>query len=314
MARVSVIMAAFNVAPYIGAAIESVLAQTETDWELLVTNDGSTDDTAAIVEQYAARDARIRLLHKPNGGLSSARNHAMPHATGELLAILDSDDVWEPEYLAAQLAIFDARPDVDVVTGNGWFLGSRLSGRLARPCPDSRPQPTLATILADEEAIFIMSIFRRRVYETIGGFDEQLRTNEDSHFWIRAAAAGFTFHRNDRPLCRYRRRDDSLSANDVRMLNGILVVYERVRPLLADRPVELGILNGQVARFERERLAAEARQAMAAGNYSAAADHLSALYARGGRPLVKLASVAARWTPGLLGRAIQLRRAVLARG
>ena len=65
-----------------------------------------------------------------------------------------------------------AHPDIDIVTGNGWFLGGRLDGQPARPLPDARPQPTLPTILADETSIFIMSLFRRRVYEAIGGFDE----------------------------------------------------------------------------------------------------------------------------------------------
>ena len=94
-------------------------------------------------------------------------------------------------------------------------------------------------MLADETSIFIMSIFRRRVYETIGGFDEKFRTNEDYDYWLRAAVAGFRFRRNDRPLCHYRRRDDSVSAVDARMLAGILLVYGKLRPMLADRPDEL---------------------------------------------------------------------------
>ena len=186
---------------------------------------------------------------------------------GEFIAILDSDDIWEPTYLAEQLAVFARQPEVDIVTGNGWFLGSRLNGQLARPFPDSRPQPTLQTILADETSIFIMSMFRRRVYEAIGGFDEALRTNEDYDYWLRAALAGFRFWRNDRPLCYYRRRDDSVSAIDVNMLAGILRVYRKLRPLLQDRPAELRDRSTQqVARFERELLAAHARIALTTGD------------------------------------------------
>jgi glycosyltransferase involved in cell wall biosynthesis len=309
MATVSVIMPAYNVATYIGASIESVQAQTHADWELLIADDGSTDDTAAVVQRYADADPRIRMVRGPNRGISVARNHALRHAGGDFIAILDGDDLWEPVYLTTQLAIFAQHPDVDIVTGNGWFLGSRQHGLPARPWPDPRPQPTLTTILEDEAAIFIMSIMRRRVYDAIGGFDDALRSNEDYHYWLRAAIHGFRFRRNDQPLGHYRRRDDSLSASDIRMLNGILVVFEKVKPMLADRPAELAILNRQVARFERERFAAEAREALDAGDVSSAADRLSALYAHSGGAIVKLASCAAKWTPGLFARAYQLRRA-----
>jgi glycosyltransferase involved in cell wall biosynthesis len=309
MATVSVIMPAYNVAPYIGAAVESVQAQTFGDWELLIVDDGSTDATAETARRYAGADARIRLMQKANGGIATARNAALAVSTGTYIAILESDDVWEPDYLAAQLAVFAAHPDVDVVTANGWFLGSRLDGQLARPFPDARPQPTLATILGDETSIFIMSVFRRRVYETIGGFDEAFRTNEDYEYWLRAALAGFRFWRNDRPLCHYRRRDDSVSADDVRMLAGIQRVYAKLRPMLADRPEELRILDAQVARFERESLAAHARMALTAGDVATAANHLSALYAQGGGPAVGFASFMARHMPKLLARAYQLRRA-----
>jgi glycosyltransferase involved in cell wall biosynthesis len=309
MATVSVIMPAYNVAGYIGEAMASVVAQTMTDWELLVVDDGSTDDTAARVRELAAREPRIRFFQKDNGGISSARNVALRESTGAFLAILDSDDVWEPNYLSEQLAIFAAHPGTDIVTGNGWFRGSSLDGQFARPYPDARPQPTLATILGDETSIFIMSVFRRRVYEAVGEFDENLRTNEDYDFWLRAAIAGFTFRRNDKPLCHYRRRDDSLSAVDARMLAGILRVFRKLRPQLADRPEELAIADRQIERFEREALAAEARMALKSGDTAAAATHLSALYARGGGPAIGVASFMARRMPRLLARAYQLRRA-----
>jgi glycosyltransferase involved in cell wall biosynthesis len=308
MATVSVIMPAYNVAEYIRAAVDSVKAQTVADWELLIVDDGSTDTTYGVAQRLAATDARIKLLKKSNGGISTARNTALFASTGDFIAILDSDDKWEPTYLAEQLAIFALHPEVDIVTGNGWFLDGRLDGQVARPYPDRRPEPTLQTILADETSIFIMSVFRRRVYETIGGFDEGFRSNEDYDFWLRAAIAGFRFRRNDRPLCHYRRRDDSVSAVDTRMLTGILRVYDKIRPLLADRAVELKILEAQTARFERESLAAHARQALSEGDVATAAAHLSALYAQGGGPAIGVASFMARHTPWLLARAFQLRR------
>jgi glycosyltransferase involved in cell wall biosynthesis len=309
MAEVSVIMPAYNVAPYIGPAIESVLAQTEQDWEILVVDDGSTDESASIAEQYAARDSRVRLLRQANGGISAARNRALRESTGAFIAILDSDDLWDPRYLEAQLGILRRHPEVDVVTGNGRFLGGRYHGQPARPWPDPRPQPTLRHMLEDETSIFIMSVLRRRVYETIGGFDETLRTNEDYDFWLRAAAAGFRFRRNDEPLGHYRRRDDSMSASDLRMLTGIIRVYTKLRPHLAGHPAELAILDAQIAHFQRRVLAEQARASLDRGDVSTAAGYLAALRAQGGGFAVKVASVLARWAPQLFFRVYRVRRA-----
>jgi glycosyltransferase involved in cell wall biosynthesis len=304
-------MPAYNVAPYIGDAIASALAQTVTDFELLVIDDGSTDDTPRIAAAWAARDPRIRVMRKSNGGISTARNHALAHASGAFMAILDSDDLWEPDFLASQLAILDARPEVDLVTGNAWYLGSRLDGRPVRPYPDPRPQPDLAQILGEDEAIFIMTVFHRRVYETIGGFDETFRTNEDYDYWARAAIAGFRFARNDRPLGRYRRRDDSLSASEVRMLQGALRVNQKLRPLVAGRPDALPVLDGQTARWETLLVWAEARAALETGDPAAIQESLAALHDRDGGALLGAARLLARWTPGLLTRIYHLRRARL---
>jgi glycosyltransferase involved in cell wall biosynthesis len=308
MPAVTVIMPAYNVAPYITAAIDSVCAQTFTDFELLVVDDGSTDATHAIAKARAARDKRVCVIQRMNGGISAARNEGLQWASGGVIAILDSDDLWAPAFLAEQMAILDSRRDVDIVTGNAWFLGGTFDGQAARPFPDPRPAPDLSTIIADELAVFIMSVFRRRVYDTIGGFDESLRTNEDYDYWLRSAAAGFRFARNDTPLAQYRRRDDSLSADEARMLRGVLRVLDKTRPALVERPVELAILERKATEFESRCLAVEAGLAIEARDFPTAAARLAALRSRSGGPRIRLASVMARWTPGLLARVYHLRR------
>ncbi len=308
MPAVSVITPACNVEPYLADAVRSALAQTFDDLEVLIIDDGSTDGTAAVARRCAASDPRVRVFHKPNGGISTARNLALQQARGQFIAILDSDDLWEPEYLETQIGILQSRPDIAIVTGNGWFLGGVFNGQLARPCPDTRRQPDLAAMLEDETAVFIMSVFHRAVFDTIGGFDESLRTNEDYDYWLRAACAGFRFHRNDRPLGWYRRRDDSLSADEARMLRGILRVLDKTRPALEERPVELAILERKATEFESRRLAVEARLAIEAGDFPTAAARLAALRGRTGGPRIHLASAMARWTPGLLARVYHLRR------
>jgi glycosyltransferase involved in cell wall biosynthesis len=308
MPAVSIIMPAYNVAPYVGEALRSALAQTFTDFEVIVVDDGSKDATAEIVNAIAQTDPRVRLVQQSNRGLAGARNTALRASRGEFFALLDSDDLWEPAFLAAQLAILEARPDIDIVTGNGWYLQGPRDGQLARPYPDPRPDPKLASIIGDEWSVFIMSVMRRRVYTAIGAFDEEMRSNEDYDFWLRAAVAGFTFARNDRPLGHYRVRTDSLSASNLRMLRGILHVYRKLRPTIAHMPAEMSILEQQIARFEAELLAAEARLALELADFEIAREHLDALHARRGGAALGIARLLARWSPRMLKRMLRYKR------
>jgi glycosyltransferase involved in cell wall biosynthesis len=308
MPIVSVIMPAYNVEPYIGDAIRSALAQTYTDFELIVVDDGSKDATAEIVTDLARQDARITLVRQSNRGLAGARNSGLRASRGEFFALLDSDDLWEPEFLAQQVAILRARPDVDIVTGNGWYLGGLKHGQLARPYPDTRPDPVLSSIIGDEWSVFIMSVVRRGVYTRIGPFDEAMRSNEDYDFWLRAALANCRFVRNDRPLGHYRVRTDSLSASNVRMLRGILQVYTKLRPDIAKHPHEMDILQRQISRFEAELLAAEARLALEIADFEAARDYLGALHARRGGAALGVAHFLARWAPNTLKRVIRYKK------
>jgi glycosyltransferase involved in cell wall biosynthesis len=305
-------MPAYNVEPYIGEALRSALAQTFIDLEVIVVDDGSTDGTADVAAGVAAADPRVRLVRQENRGLAGARNTALRMARGDVFALLDSDDLWEPEFLAEQLAILRARPDVDIVTGNGWMMGGARDGELARPCPDLRQTPELAAILGDERSVFVMSVFRRHVYEIVGCFDEALRTNEDYDFWLRAAISGCRFARNDRPLGHYRVRSDSLSASEMRMLRGILIVYAKIRPLVTGRARELDILDAQMERFHTEWLAAEARVALETSDFRAAREHLGRLHARRGGAMLVLARVLARLAPRTLARIYGFRRSRIA--
>ena len=313
MPLVSIVMPAYNAARYIEAALDSVLNQTLDDLEILVVDDGSIDDTAALAERAAIRDSRVRVMRQANGGASAARNTAMRAARGQYFALLDSDDVWQPDFLRAQIAILESRPEIAIVTTNGFHLGGPGDGQPVHPYPDPRPAPMWATIIADETAVFIMSVFRRAVYDTIGGFDESKATNEDYDYWLRAAYAGFQFVRNDTPLAQYRWHADSLSANERRMLRGILVVLEEHRPRVARCPEERVLLERQMDRFRERLLAAEARTALEGGDYRSAARHLDALSAYRADMRLSAARVMARWTPGLLARLYRARRAHLAR-
>jgi len=282
MPAVSVIMPAFNAERYLHSAVDSVLRQTCADLELLVVDDGSSDGTVRVAHDHAARDRRVRVLQQANAGPGPARNAGFRAATGTFFAFLDSDDEWDETFLDAQIAVLRARPDIDVVVGNARNRGGARAGQPSRPLRgDGRPI-TLAEILADETCLFIMSVFRREVIDAIGGFDPAIFTNEEYELWIRAALAGFSFTRNTTPLGWYACRPDSLSSSDTRMLAGILRVFAKTRPALAPRSPEVAILDRQLARFEAELAAAQARGSLARGESREAARHLAALHAQRG--------------------------------
>jgi glycosyltransferase involved in cell wall biosynthesis len=263
MPTVSVIMPAYNAARYLHLAVDSVLRQTCADLELLIVDDGSVDETVAIGEWYAGRDPRVRVLRQDNAGPGPARNAGFRAAAGRYFAFLDSDDQWDDTFLVEQVAVLDARPDVDVVIGNARNRGGPRDGLPSRPVRGEGLPITLAEILADETCLFIMTVFRREVVDSVGGFDPTLLTNEEYEMWIRAALAGFRFTRHTKPLGWYTCRPDSLSSCDTRMLTGILRVYAKTRPMLpsgAAGSPERAILDRQVARFEAEIAAIERKQ------------------------------------------------------
>src|SRR4029077_20841658 len=133
-------------------------------------------------------------------------------AAGRLFAFLDSDDEWDTVFLAEHVAVLDARPDVDVLIGNARNRGGARHNQPARPVEDDGRPITLAQMLADERALFIITVFRRSVLDTGGGLDQAVFTNEEYEMWIRASLAGFTFARHPKPLGWYTCRPDSLSS------------------------------------------------------------------------------------------------------
>jgi glycosyltransferase involved in cell wall biosynthesis len=304
---VSVITPAWNAAAFLTETLDSVLGQTFTDWEMLVVDDGSSDETPHIVASYARRDARIRLLRQANAGPSAARNHAMREARGRFFAFLDSDDRWAPTFLAAQLEVFERYPDTGLVTANGYFLGGPFDGQSTRPLAAGYPILPLTELIANESAVFIMTVFRREVFETIGGFDERQWRSEDYDFWLRAATAGFRFRRNPAPLGWYRVRGNSLSRDRVRMIAGILDTFGKVRPRCAADRAACAALDAQVTRFERELLLEEAKAALEHGNSALAAERLGLLRARGGGLLVGIMRWLAAHLPAAAVLAYRLR-------
>ena len=307
MAAVSIITPAWNAAAHIGETIASVRAQTLQDWEWLIVDDGSTDETASIVRTAAAEDPRIRLLPQTNAGPSAARNRAMREASGEWFAFLDSDDSWMPQFLDAQLAVFRTHADTVLVTGTAINRGGPFDGQPTRPAADGYPLLSLDDMIRDETSVFIMTVFRRTVFDRIGGFDETQWTSEDYDFWLRAAQAGFVFRRNPEPLGWYRIRGESLSRQRARMLDGLITSYRKARTRTPSGASHLAAIDTQIAHFESELLLERAKVAIELGRFAEAAEHLDTLHASSGGLLIAVTAWMARHVPQGAALAYRLR-------
>jgi teichuronic acid biosynthesis glycosyltransferase TuaG len=276
---VSIITPAYNAESLLSDTIQSALAQSFTDFEFLIADDGSTDGTLDVARRWAQLDSRVKVLTGPNGGTSSARNRAMHQARGSYFALLDSDDLWQPGYLDAQLAVFRDHPEADVVTGNAYNFGGPYNGRPLKPIGPACHRLSLLDIIEDEGAVCIMSVVRRRVFDGIGAFNTDLRQCEDYEYWVRAVHAGFVLLANPAPLAYYRRHANSISANQIDHYNWVVFMYQSLRSLCQDRPIELVAIERQVARFERERLFITAKTHLVRGEFEAAAAHFTRLSA-----------------------------------
>jgi glycosyltransferase involved in cell wall biosynthesis len=176
---VSVIIPVFNGERFLGAAIDSVLAQAQMPIEIIVVDDGSTDDSAAVAEAYGAP---VRCLRQPNAGPGSARNRAMEAARGEYLAFLDADDLWTEDKLALQLARLQADTSLDGVFGLVDHFIEPGAERFEAAVQAGATGPVPGTLL-----------IRRDSFRRVGRFELELRVGEFIEWYGRAIEAGLRF-------------------------------------------------------------------------------------------------------------------------
>ncbi len=183
----TVVVPVYNHDRYIGLALDSLLAQTDPDWEAVVVNDGSTDNTAAIVDDYARRDARIRVFHKANGGVSSALNRGLAEARGQWVCWLSSDDLFEPGKLAVHREAATREPAIRFFFTHFRMLqdetGERLDTNTWVPIPS--PGRQLIQMLNCPFVSGISVCIDRMSLVATGGFDETMRSAQDYDMWLR---------------------------------------------------------------------------------------------------------------------------------
>ncbi len=217
----TIVIPAYNVAPYVRAAVESALAQTYSDLEVIAVDDGSTDATPTVLEstRRASGDPRLRIVRQQNAGLAGARNTGIFHARGTFIGFLDADDVWLPDKAELQIAMMQGDSsiglsfsDSEYLTEDGCATGSILQAAKVRP--------TLHDMIRrNHVGNGSAAIVRRECFDTAGLFRPELRSCEDYEMWCRILdRTTFRAQSIPRPLTLYRVRETSLSFDTMRFV------------------------------------------------------------------------------------------------
>lgn len=197
---VSVVIVTYNKADTIGSAIQSVLNQTYPDFEIVVVDDGSTDETASRVKVFGSR---VRYLSKENGGTGSARNLGIANARGRVVAFLDGDDLWLPRKLEIQMAAFKREPNILAVQCSAYCVDEKLQVFEKRLCHPARDSLIDFLLFHNLPAFSSAVVIRREALESVGGFGTDLVILSDWDMAIRLARAG-TLRSVPDPLVLYR--------------------------------------------------------------------------------------------------------------
>jgi len=225
MPNVSIVMAAKNYARFLPMAVESVLAQTFTDWELLIIDDGSTDDTPAVVQPFLA-DSRVRYFRSDKLGQPRAKNLGLRLSRGEFVAFLDADDAWSPTKLDKQLAVFREQPGVGVVFCRRSLIDEQSQPIPAKPAPPPPRGRVLDKMFVQNFVCFSSVVVRRVVFSHVGAFDPQWDLAIDFDLWLRVAKH-YSFEFVDEELVQYRTGHGNLSKKLLDRVDTALSIMHR---------------------------------------------------------------------------------------
>ena len=269
---ISIVIPAYNVANYIGDALRSVFVQNFENFEVIVVNDGSSD-TPQLEEVLEPYRERIVYIKQDNCGISAARNAALRVARGELIALLDSDDVWMEGKLAAQLS-FMKQGQFDMVYADAllfgdipWPEGTTFMDR----SPSNGPVTLLSLLDLQVTVVVSTVIMRRKLVEKVGGFDEGDRNIvEDFDLWLRLAHAGARIGYQREVLAQYRYRSDSVSASRIKLHQAALRVLRKTRSSMSLSPIEREALERTEQRLESIMMLEQGKKMIANGELAEA--------------------------------------------
>lgn len=227
--KVSIIVPCYNQAVFLPETLDSVLAQTYHNWECVIVNDGSPDNTQEVAMMYCQKDDRFKYLYKQNGGLSSARNAGVRASVGEYILPLDSDDIIGPEYIELAVKVLNENSGITVVYCKAQLFGKQKGEWIL---PEFSANKMLGSNL-----VFCSSVFRRSYYDKTSGYRENMKYGyEDWDFWLSIIELGGDFYRIDKVMFYYRIRTNSMARSLTTEQNVLLrrQLWENHRKLFAE--------------------------------------------------------------------------------
>jgi glycosyltransferase involved in cell wall biosynthesis len=272
---VSVVIAAYNSVRYIAQALDSLKAQTFSDFEVIVVNDGSSD-RKELEQILQLHPLPVIYLSQENKGVSAARNAAIRIARGQFYAQLDADDQWTPDYLETQLGILKDNPDVALVYPNATIIGDEGEvGGLFMDGSPSEGEVSFDTLVRQQCVVMTCVTARMSAIRAAGMFDESIRSCEDFELWVRIVKNGdrIVYHR--KPLALYRRHEGSLSSDRIWMIRNLIAVFDKFGTTLKLTPTERETLNEERARGQAVLNLFEGKRALANRQGNEALVHFS---------------------------------------
>ena len=301
---VSVVIPAYNAAAHVGDALASVFGQTFRDYELIVVNDGSPD-TPELERALAPYAEKLIYIRQENAGPSAARNAGVRRARGRFVAFLDSDDVWEREYLAEQLKAFEEDASLDLVYADALIVGdTALAGKSFMQCHPSRGRVSAEALLREDCTVLTSCVVaRRQTLLDAGLFDEKFRRSEDFDLWVRMAHNGARLGYRRKVLARHRRHGQSLTSDYMPMYDSQLEVFAKLRDVLEGDARLRGLAEWRLKRCAAERELERGKRCFVEGRYAESSASLARANEFFRSWKLRLALLLLRAAPRLLRRA-----------
>lgn len=210
--QVSIIVPCYKQAHFLQESLQSVLDQSFENWECVIVNDGSPDNTEEVAQKWCATDARFKYIKKPNGGLSSARNAGIAISRGDFILPLDADDLIHQDYLQKLLPVIENNDAIEVVSCYSIFFRNTIDNVVNT----RKPTGTTIDALLYENIIMATSLYRKESWKRVGGYDESMKDGfEDWDFWISILKGGAEFKIVSEFLFYYRKAAASMLTNTV---------------------------------------------------------------------------------------------------
>lgn len=213
--QVSVLMSVYNSARYLRESVESILNQTFTDFEFLITDDGSEDTSIAILQEYASHDPRIRLISHENWGLTRTLNQMLKVAKGELIARMDADDIAFPDRLERQVKFLQAHPEVVCLGGSHELIDEKGRTLIYSPVPAGNEEIQKLLLGGTSTICHPCAMMRREAMLQVGGYDETLKTSQDLDLFLKLGEIGELANINNAFLLKFRMHKGSVSQRKI---------------------------------------------------------------------------------------------------